>query len=282
MLLLLLSLAALALGPIVYALAARRPAGLAALDSFIFVVLSGLVLLHLVPHALGVGRGAALVAALIGLVGPTVAERLLRRAAAGVHLLALTAAMVGLAGHAFLDGLALTTAGGALSIAVILHRVPDGVAIWWLLRAPYGRGVAASTLGLMGLATVAGFFVGDAILINTNQAWLASIQAFVAASLVHVVLHRPHVGAGERARGVPELAGGVLGAGLLAAILLHRHEAHGATLLTAVGLGLFLGACLVRYGRWRWTEKLVGHHEHASGGAQPGEPHDSHEHDPHA
>jgi hypothetical protein len=274
---LLLSLATLALGPILYRLAARRPASLAALDSFVFISLAGLVLLHLIPHALDAGRGAASVAALLGLVGPTLAERLLRRAAAGVHLLVLAVALVGLGGHAFLDGLALLgSLGGPLAVAVILHRLPDGLAIWWLLRAPYGAGVAASTLGLMGLATVAGFFVGDVILIDTSQAWLASIQAFVSASLVHVVLHRPHAVARERA-GLAELVGGLGGAALLAGLLLHRHETHGPTLLTGLGLALFLLACLLRYGRWRWAATLVGHHEHGT----PGHDQPAHEHGAH-
>jgi hypothetical protein len=277
---LLLSLAALALGPIVYGLAARRPAGLGVLDSFLFVTLSGLVLLHLIPHALHVGGGAAATAALLGLGGPALAERMLHRAAAGVHLLVLSAALLGLGGHAFFDGLALigSQSSAPLAIAVILHRLPDGLAIWWLLRPPYGAGVAASTLGLMATATACGFFVGDVILFKTNQAWLASLQAFVSASLVHVVLHRPQtastppvsegdVAPQRRRAGLPDLLGGLLGGGLLAALLLDRHEGHDPILLTGAGLGVFLLACLVRYGPWAWTEKLIGHHEHPGKGA---------------
>jgi zinc transporter ZupT len=261
-----LSVVALAVGPVLHGLAARRGGTMAALDSFVFLTVSGLVLLHLIPHAVHLGGVSAGLAALAGLLGPALAERLLRRAARQVHLLFLIAALLGLGGHALLDGVALAESRGgeqALAVAIVLHRVPDGLTVWWLLRAPYGAALAAATLALMAAATVAGFFVGG-VLVDTSQQWLAALQAFVAGSLVHVVLHRPHAleQHGARRALVPELVGGIAAAALLAGLLLNTHERGAPLALTAAGAALLAAAVLVRQGPRRWTERLIGHHEH--------------------
>ena len=47
--------------------------------------------------------------------------------------------MAGLALHGMLDGVALANAHGhATPLAVVLHRLPEGLTLWWLLRPTYG------------------------------------------------------------------------------------------------------------------------------------------------
>lgn len=74
-----------------------------------------------------------------------------------------------------------------LAGAVLLHRLPIGIALWWTLSPRYGRAAAYGTLIAMAGATTLGFFGG---------AWLAPgiaaisvFEAFVAGALLHVIFH---------------------------------------------------------------------------------------------
>lgn len=252
--LLIASLLALAVGP---ALASRlRPdgGGMAALDGFVLVAVSGLVFLHLLPDAVLTGGWWAVGAASVGLFLPGLAERALLHApgdasvgtsasppehahgAQGRVLLVL--ALAGLALHAALDGAALLAhdlqdaaaladhAGHAaaragaevptLALGVILHRLPLGLAVWWAVGQGPHRRRAVALLSLVGVATVLGFVAGQQGLAHLPLRGLAVFQALVAGALIHVVFQHPPIAA---ARGpVPTLAaaaGGLVGAAAL-------------------------------------------------------------------
>jgi uncharacterized protein len=277
---LLLSLVALVVGPLLHHLALRRRTTLAALDGFVFVAITGLVLLHILPTALRLATWSAALAGLGGFLVPGAAERLAHRAAAHVHLLFLVVAMLGFGFHTFLDGVALsspqTSAGGAteLALAIVIHRLPDGLAIWWLLRAPYGVLAAAGTLGVMAAATVAGYVVGGAVLLRAAPSWLGIVQALVAGSLVHVVLHRPHASAepSDRAPRIASIIGGLAALGLLWSME-RLHEEDAAHSLSWIGLVIFALLLALRFGAPRWMERVFTHrHNHDADDAS--HPHD--------
>ena len=50
-----------------------------------------------------------------------------------------------------------------LPVAVLLHRLPVGLTIWFLLRPVYGLGAALDVLGVVGVATAVGFFTSEAV-----------------------------------------------------------------------------------------------------------------------
>jgi hypothetical protein len=275
MLALLLSLAALVVGPALHRLASTRPRTLPVLDGFVFVSVGGLVLLHIIPHGLHVARWGAAAAALCGLVGPGLGERLARRAAERVHILFLGVALLGFGVHAFIDGVALASASGLLSavaLAVVIHRLPDGLTIWWLLREPYGARVASAALGFTAATTVVGYAVGGAMLVGRDR-WLALVQSFVGGSLLHVVLHRPRTAAGPDsvlARLVA--ATGMLAAGALLLVMEQVHDGDEApALFTHVGLGIFLALLALRLSLPRWMARLFSHHHE---GSAPGHDHE--------
>lgn len=264
MLALLLSLAALVVGPALHRIASTRPATLPVLDGFVFVSVGGLVLLHILPHGLHVARWGAAAAALCGLVGPGLGERLVHRAAERVHVLFLGVALVGFGVHAFIDGVALSSASGlfeAVALAVVIHRLPDGLTIWWLLREPYGARVALAALGCTAATTVAGYLLGGAILLGHGW-WLALVQSFVGGSLLHVVLHRPRTAAGpESVRGRLVAAVGMLAAGALLLVMEQVHDADETPALFAhVGLGIFLALLALRLSLPGWMARLFSHH----------------------
>jgi hypothetical protein len=266
---LVLSVVALAVGPVLHRVAVTRRSTLSALDSFVFVAISGLVLLHIIPSSFRLAGWAAAVAALLGLVSPGLAERLLHRAAEHVHLLFLVVAMVGFGGHAFLDGMALSEPHSApasgtspISLAIVIHRLPDGLTIWWLLREPYGLPAAAATLGFMAVSTVAGFFFVGAYLPARGQSWLGVVQALVAGTLIHVVLHRPRIAAQPEDR--PAYLPTILGAVVAGALLWIMEEAHdaadGSHRLPYLGLCAFVVLLVVRFGFRRWLARVFAHH----------------------
>ena len=61
------------------------------------------------------------------------------------------------------------------------------MALWWAIRPSFGKAVAISAFVLIGLATAAGYFVGESIVAVAEARTLAMLQAFVAGSLIHVV-----------------------------------------------------------------------------------------------
>jgi uncharacterized membrane protein YraQ (UPF0718 family) len=192
MTLLLLSVVVLALGPIFYRAARTRSNGLALIDGFVVVAISGLVLLTIVPESVRSGGWWALLFCAVGLLGPTLLEQAFRGAWKQTHAVTLAVAVVGVGFHSLLDGVALNmteTEGSLLPLAVILHRFPVGLTLWWLLR-PMGRAAAGGVLALVALTTTVGFFLGPDLVVRFDGQAVAWFQALVAGSLLHVVLHR--------------------------------------------------------------------------------------------
>lgn len=197
--LLLATLAALICGPMLYALARRRPTVLRVLDPLIVVCVAGLVLVEVLPPLFRDGGWWSAAFLLVGLLGPTLFEHLITRARREAHIAALGLAIVGLLLHSLGDGIALSPAGGAhghhhaLGLAVALHSLPVGLLVWWLMAPAFGNGPPAAVIAAMGAVTVFGYGFGT----DLNQ-WLGAqgwewLQALIAGSILHVVFGRPHL-----------------------------------------------------------------------------------------
>ena len=234
--LLILALLALVPGPLLYGASRLSGRMMPALDGFLLVAMGGLVLLCFLPDSAALaGWVPAAAAVAAGLWLPALAGRRLpslrRPAQVGALLLGLAA----LALHASADGLALSgRAGGDSSmspLAVVLHRVPVGLAVWFLLRPLYGLAPALAALGGLAAATAGGFLGigGVEASIAGSRAW-GLFQALTAGALLHLVLHRTYpvaAGAGGAARRWQPGLGAVAGLVLVAAITAGR-EAPGA------------------------------------------------------
>jgi uncharacterized protein len=198
MFLMLISLVALAAGPLLFRAARTAPWSLALLDGFVVMAIVGLVMLHILPHAMAtVGLGAVM-AALVGLLGPGLLERWLRQAARQTHSATVALAIAGLIVHAFFDGIALSSSAGhgataeLVAMAVVLHRLPVAITVWWILSSEGRIRAPVAALTAMGVATVAGYSTGGAISDVLSDRWVAYVQSLVAGSVLHVVFHRPH------------------------------------------------------------------------------------------
>lgn len=190
------SIIALAAGPLLYIVSRRAVPYLAFLDGFVLVGISGLLLVHVIPHSMEDGGLWVPLVALAGFFVPQLVEHTLERAAGRAHAATLALALVGLVIHAGLDGVALTGpsedgAGGQLAAAIVLHRLPVAITIWALLAPIWGGRLAAAVLAAIGAATLAGYGLGDVLAGAEHSVSMAIFQALVAGSLLHVVVHRP-------------------------------------------------------------------------------------------
>jgi uncharacterized protein len=243
--LLIISLLAFAVGPALYRVAGRARASLAALDGFVMIAVAGLALVHIIPHAVVTAGGGALAVALAGFIGPGLVEHRLERAARQTHTAALVVALSGLTVHEFFDGVGLAspfydpdTGISVLAVAVVLHRLPIAITVWWLLRPLRGPKLAWGVLAALGAATLLGYASVDAVDELADARWLGLLEALIAGSLLHVVVHRPSPlsapGQGRRER-LSAGAGALLGLAAVAAlgsehhIPLHDHVSIGFT-----------------------------------------------------
>ena len=229
------SLVALAIGPLLHRIAERARSALVALDGFVFVAIGGLVLGQVLPRCIEMAGLSTLLAALGGLLGPLFIERWLHGAARQAHAAALALGLTGIVLHAFIDGMALDPSAGqsvALPLAVLLHRVPEALTVWMLLRPSYGRRVAVGTLALLGTATFLGYTTGEPLVGGYANPIMGYVQALVSGSLLHVMIHRPHpVTTESGSRWWASGVGGLIGLGLVFGImwshpLLHGGHAH--------------------------------------------------------
>ena len=185
---LILSIVALLLGPVIYALGRRNHVTRQILDGFIFIAIAGIVCVDIIPEALATGGAAAAVFLVVGIMFPFVLERSFHGAFHEAHILVLAMAALGLILHAIIDGIVLLPSGGGdLAYAVILHRLPVGMAIWWSLRPNLGAPVAIAVFATIAIATAVSYLFGGPVIEFAEARGIAWVQAFVSGSLIHIV-----------------------------------------------------------------------------------------------
>lgn len=234
-----LSFVALALGPLLVALARKHAWSSIAVDSFCVVTITGFALLHILPECAEPDKAGwfALPLALAGFLAPTLAERGLHRGSSKrLRYVVLAAAILGMAVHDTLDGMGLALGGddghaephGLLAWAVILHRIPEGIGIWWIVPRTLGRPAAMAILVVSVLATAFGFFVGNGVLEGFSESGLSMLQALLAGSLLHVVLHAHVPAPNDRSpRWHFASVGGAVLAVMVLWLVIHDHFPHG-------------------------------------------------------
>ncbi|PRQ02191.1 putative permease [Enhygromyxa salina] len=191
------SIAALFAIPLLHRVAERAGRAYSLLDGFVVVAVVGLALLEIIPLGVELAGWPALLAVIVGLLLPNFAER--RFGGKSTRRAAAWAALAGMAFHAFTDGLALvgSQAHGhseALGWAVTLHRVPEGLAVWWMLTGPdaddkSGRRAGFVGLAMLAAATLGGYVVGGATTVLDNSGFVGLLEAFVGGLLLHVASH---------------------------------------------------------------------------------------------
>ncbi len=121
--------------------------------------------------------------------------------------------------HAFLDGLGIAAAqheapggfGAVLVVGVILHKIPEGVALGIMLRAAVtSRAAAFAWCALAESATLAGAVFESAVTGHAGPGWVSGALALAGGSFIYLGFHAVH---GEwRRRGVPAFMPALTGA----------------------------------------------------------------------
>jgi uncharacterized protein len=163
-------------------------------DRFVYVAVPLLVAFQVLPHALEERSLLIVLAVGAGLLIPTLFERASRALARRTDALGLVVGLSGLTVHSLMEGAAFaplsTPVDTTFAWAVILHRVPVGLVMWWLVRPRYGMGSAVAGVGLLVGTTLLGFLIGNEVLDPVHGPGFELYQAFVSGTLVHVVFHQ--------------------------------------------------------------------------------------------
>ncbi|MCL1144266.1 metal transporter [Shewanella gaetbuli] len=290
MLYLFASCIALLFGPLFYRYFSSGSGLQKGLDGFIFVSLGGLVLVHILPELLEHGGFITLLFVILGLWGPTASERVFHRYSDLTHNITLILGIGGLLLHTITDGGAMVISqqdnSPILALGIILHRLPVGLAIWWLLKPQVGTLWASVVLVTMMALTAVGYFAGEQLIHQLSIENTVYLQAFVTGSILHVVLHQPHGEHETDKQGKYQYQAGIgslLGLGLLALLLLmdtgghahaHHDHAHGVeqfvgwllTISPILLLSYVLAAIRFKLGlqpqhpnlALRWLQRLIG------------------------
>ena len=182
------SIAAPVVGALLYKWLHDRPSTVRLFDGCMCVAVPAIVLWQVLPHSWGNHGLLAVLVLLLGMGTPNLIERIFRSLAPYADNIALLAGWSGLLIHAFLEGAALVSNDMGFAYAVILHRIPVGLMIWWILRPRHGFRGAAVGIGTILVATVAGYVIGARVF--ADGAGVDLYQAFVAGMLLHAVFHQ--------------------------------------------------------------------------------------------
>ena len=181
-------------GPLLYWALHDHPRAVRAVDGFVYVAVPALLGWQVLHLALEQSTLLVLGAAAAGIAVPSLAEQVSHALHRHTDKLALLMGVSGLVLHALLEGAALVPGEAgvapAFGVAVVLHRIPVSLVVWWLVRPRYGAFLAAAGVLSIVVVTVAGYALGAEVLEAVHGAGGDLYQAFVSGSLVHVVFHQ--------------------------------------------------------------------------------------------
>ena len=188
------ALAAPIMGAALYHILHNQAAAVRIVDGFVYVAVPLLVLWQVLPYTWTEQSLLPLLIVGSGILIPTILERVSNALASQTDNCAILFGLSGLVLHAALEGVAFTPAsdvlGGPFVAAVILHRIPVGLVIWWLISPRHGELAAAAAVVSIPVATALGYVAGIEFLGEWQSQGLELYQAFVAGSLIHVVFHQ--------------------------------------------------------------------------------------------
>lgn len=193
---LLLALAAPVAGAVLYRFLHDHPKLTRAFDLTMYVAVPLLIAWQVFGHVVEhYGWDLTRILMLLAVMGvgfglPILIEHLYKQTRFGVELLSVLAGFSGLALHAVLEGMALIGEAMTITGSILLHRVMVGLMIWWVLFPRYGRIAAIFGISSLLATTAVGFFLAGALPEAALTGSTGEVfQAFVAGSLLHVVLH---------------------------------------------------------------------------------------------
>ncbi len=196
--LLILSFFSLCCGPILLQFAHKNNFSIKILDSFIVFSVIGLIVLHVLPECYQYIGSLALIFCFIGLIIPVLYEILQKNRNYYINNYLVFIIFLGLIAHSALDGFALFNAGNInydtgkimLGFAVVLHRIPEGFAIWKFTIEQGSVKLTVFTIFIVTSSTLGGFFLGSNFISHTSIDFLMVFQALMSGTLLHIIVHK--------------------------------------------------------------------------------------------
>jgi len=165
------------------------------LDLIINWIISGTILLHILPEAYAFCGIAAPILASIGFVLAIVfdASKITRFL---VHGWLFPLVIVGLGLHGLLDGIVIRLVDSPVYIygtapLVVIHRIPASLYIWRHISNTFNQNLAWLVYAALGLVFFMGFYYGDSIqtfVYNSGPA-VGALQALLAGGILHSAFH---------------------------------------------------------------------------------------------
>ena len=191
------------IGPFIFQLCLRVRNGLPFLEGFIIAAITGLSLSHL-THFIGEHNFFLILAILaIGLYLPNLFEGVFSNAKTDIHSFVHLLVVVAFLIHVFLEASVLGHSDqhgfNALSSGILIHRVADGMLIWWLLPPRYGKKIAGVGISLLVISNLIGFFFADQFNLNAN--FWDYLEILMAGMLLHVLLFSFHLNPSAHSHG---------------------------------------------------------------------------------
>lgn len=196
---LIFSCLAIFIGVALVPLLRRNPLWLTYLDKVLMVLIGGLFLLQLLPHAFESIGFMCFGAALVGVAIPWLFERGKNvRFLENVPPLAVLVIVLALGGHALLDGAALSLGGDhgqghghghqhqSLAWMILLHRLPVGLMLGLIGSARFKWLPWTGALWIC-VCTVLGFYLGESFMSALTETQEALFQSFVSGVILHVL-----------------------------------------------------------------------------------------------
>lgn len=178
-------------GVLIYVTMHHRARTVRLLDTAVIVALPLLVAIQVVPHAWAERSLVPVVVVALGAGVVALVERLSHTLARYTDDVTIVFAVLGLSVHALVEGSALTGgASPAFVLVVVVHRVVLGLLIWWLVVPRHGVRAAGAGVAAILASTVAGYLVGTGVMADLPFVDSHLLEAFVAGTLLHVVLHQ--------------------------------------------------------------------------------------------
>jgi hypothetical protein len=192
-----LSLAGLALGPALVAMARRQPAFGAGAERLTRIVVPPVILLLILPHLYKETGVAAILLLAAGFAGLWLFERRYHRADQRADRAVVVPALVL---HALSDGgalaLALGKRGGAAPVliggALVLHRLSEGLFLATTLTPEIGVRRMLYRVAAVAAATMVGALAGQRLMMKLPDALLNGLVAIGLGMMLRIVLHRHH------------------------------------------------------------------------------------------
>lgn len=246
-LLLVIATLALVVGPLLERVGRRWPSLASWIDGATVGGIVVVAFVHLLPEAGAHLQAWAAVWFLVGLLLPTLGERLVRLQAQSWRFSLGGLVVVLLVVHEVIESAALASKAASydanITIATLLvivgHRLPLGLFIWGQTRARFGLFWSVAALGFLAAASLAGpLLVPERF---RHGEFSAVLSALLAGGLLHLVLqHRPHLSehdAEPRRANAASALGAVMAVAFFVPYLVgvesgHDH-AHGAALFPA-------------------------------------------------